>query len=176
MTDWRARVRRAWPLTALGFLGFLVRTAFLFDKVFVDGAVNYQDTDAWYHMRLIENLTRNFPHRSPVDPYLAADAPVVSVPLLFDLVVSGLAWVIGLGAPTARTVEIVGALIPPIMGGLTVVVVGLLGARLFDRRTGWLAAGLLAIAPGQFLARSVVGSWWSVPASTILSWPKIPPS
>ena len=108
-------------------------------------------------MRLIENLTRNFPHRSPVDPYLAADAPVVSVPLLFDLVVSGLAWVIGLGAPTARTVEIVGALIPPIMGGLTVVVVGLLGARLFDRRTGWLAAGLLAIAPGQFLARSVVG-------------------
>ena len=157
MTDWRAHVRRAWPLAALGFLGFLVRTAFLFDKVFVDGAVNYQDTDAWYHMRLIENLTRNFPHRSPVDPYLAADAPVVSVPLLFDLVVSGLAWVVGLGAPTARTVEIVGALIPPIMGGLTVVVVGLLGARLFDRRTGWLAAGLLAIAPGQFLARSVVG-------------------
>ena len=157
MREWRALARRAWPLAALGCLGFLVRTAFLFDKVFVDGAVNYQDSDAWYHMRLIENLTRNFPHRSPVDPYLAADAPAVSVPLLFDLLVSGLAWVIGLGAPSPRTVEIVGALVPPIMGGLTVVVVGLLGARLFNRRAGWLAAGLLAIAPGQFLARSVVG-------------------
>jgi dolichyl-phosphooligosaccharide-protein glycotransferase len=157
MTDWRARVRWWWPLVALGFLGVVVRTVFLFDKVFVDGAVNYQDSDAWYHMRLIDNLTRNFPHRSPVDPYLAADAPVVSVPLLFDLLVSGAAWMIGLGAPAPRTVEVVGALAPPILGGLTVVVVGLLGERLFDRRTGWLAAGLLAIAPGQFLARSVVG-------------------
>jgi len=157
MPEAHGRWRRWWPLAALGLLGVLVRTAFLFDKVFVSGAVNYQDTDAWYHMRLIENLTRNFPHRSPVDPYLAADAPVVSVPLLFDLLVSGVAWVIGLGTPSPRTVEIVGALAPPILGGLTVVVVGLLGARLFDVRTGWLAAGLLAIAPGQFLARSVIG-------------------
>jgi oligosaccharyl transferase (archaeosortase A-associated) len=157
MREWREAVRRDWPLAVFGVLGFLVRTAFLIDKVFVDGAVNYQDSDAWYHMRLIENLTRNFPHRSPVDPYLAADAPVVSVPLLFDLIVSGVAWVIGLGAPSPRTVEVVGALTPPIMGGLTVVVVGLIGGRLFNRRVGFLAAGLLAIAPGQFLARSVIG-------------------
>jgi asparagine N-glycosylation enzyme membrane subunit Stt3 len=100
MREWRTALRRDWPLAALAVLGFLMRTAFLVDKVFVDGAVNYQDSDAWYHMRLIENLTRNFPHRSPIDPYLAADAPVVSVPLLFDLVVSGVAWVIGLGAPS----------------------------------------------------------------------------
>ena len=119
MIDWRARVRRWWPLAALALLGFVVRTALLFDKVFVNGAVNYQDSDAWYHMRLIDNLARNFPHRSPVDPYLAADAPVVSVPLLFDLLVSGVAWVIGLGAPSSRTIEVVGALAPPVLGGLT---------------------------------------------------------
>jgi dolichyl-diphosphooligosaccharide--protein glycosyltransferase len=157
MREWRDALRRDWPLAVFGVLGFLMRTVFLVDKVFVDGAVNYQDSDAWYHMRLIDNLARNFPHRSPVDPYLAADAPVVSVPLLFDLIVSGVAWLIGLGAPSPRTVEFVGALMPPIMGGLTVVVVGLIGARLFNRWVGFLAAGLLAIAPGQFLARSVIG-------------------
>ena len=79
------------------------------------------------------------------------------MPLLFDLVVGGLAWVIGLGAPSLRTVEVVGALVPPILGALTTVPMFLIGERLFDRRAGLLAAGLLAIAPGQFLARSLLG-------------------
>ena len=146
-----------WLVALIVVVAFLARTVPLFDAVFGGSGVNYQDSDAWYHMRLIENLTRNFPHRAGVDPYLAADAPVVSVPLLFDLVVGGLAWVIGLGAPSPRTVEVVGALVPPILGALTTVPIFLIGKRLFDRRVGLLAAGLLAIAPGQFLARSLVG-------------------
>ena len=144
-------------LAAIVGAAFLARTVFLARAVLGGAGVNYQDSDAWYHMRLIENLTRQFPHRAGVDPYLGADAPVVAVPLLFDLAVGGLAWVIGLGAPSTRTVELVGALVPPLLGALTVVPVALLGARLFDRRAGLLAAALLAIMPGQFLARSVVG-------------------
>ena len=108
-------------------------------------------------MRLIDNLVRNYPHRAVVDPYLGPDAPRVAVPPLFDLLVGSIAWAIGLGAPTARTVEVVGALIPPILGALTVIVVFLIGTRLFDRRTGFLAAAVLAVAPGQFLTRSVLG-------------------
>ena len=147
----------AWLLVAIVGVAFLVRTVFLAGAVLGGAGVNYQDSDAWYHMRLIENLTRHFPHRAGVDPYLGADAPVVAVPLLFDLAVGGLAWVIGLGAPSTRTVELVGALVPPLLGALTVVPVFLVGARVFDRRSGLLAAGLLAIMPGQFLARSVLG-------------------
>jgi oligosaccharyl transferase (archaeosortase A-associated) len=149
--------RRQWPLAAMVLGAFLLRTMFLVDAVFPGGDVNYQESDAWYHMRLIDNLARNFPHRAVVDPYLGLDAPKVAVPLLFDLLVAGVAWAIGLGAPSSRTVEVVGALIPPILGALTVIVVFLIGARLFDRRTGLVAAALLAIAPGQFLARSVLG-------------------
>ena len=147
----------AWLLVAIVGVAFLARTVFLASAVLGGAAVNYQDSDAWYHMRLIENLARHFPYRAGVDPYLGADAPVVAVPLLFDLAVGGLAWVIGLGAPSTRTVELVGALVPPILGALTVVPVFLIGERVFDRRTGLLAAGLLAIMPGQFLARSVLG-------------------
>src|SRR5688572_16802847 len=33
--------------------------------------VNFLETDAWYHVRLVENQVRNFPHRVTVDPYAA---------------------------------------------------------------------------------------------------------
>ena len=157
MRERLAATGHAWLLVAIVAVAFLMRTAFLLREVFTPAGVNYQDSDAWYHMRLIENLTHNFPHRASVDPYLAADAPVVAVPLLFDLFVGTLAWLIGLGAPSPRTVEVVGALVPPALGALTTLPVFLIGERLFGRPTGLLAAGLLAIAPGQFLARSVLG-------------------
>jgi dolichyl-phosphooligosaccharide-protein glycotransferase len=157
MREHLARWGHWWLLGGIVVVGFLARTVFLFDSVFTGAGVNYQDSDAWYHMRLIENLTRHYPHRASLDPYLGPDAPVVSVPLLFDLAVGGVAWLIGLGAPAPRTIEVVGALAPPVLGALTTVPVWLIGERLFDRRTGLLAAGLLAIMPGQFLARSVLG-------------------
>ncbi|HEY2996390.1 MAG TPA: oligosaccharyl transferase, archaeosortase A system-associated [Methylomirabilota bacterium] len=144
-------------LVLIVLVAFLVRTIFLWRAVFTGEGVNYQDSDAWYHMRLIDNLTHNFPHRATIDPYLGDPAPPVSVPLLFDLFVGAVALVIGLGAPSPRTVEVVGALMPPILGALTTLPVYLIGQRLFDRRTGLLAAALLAIAPGQLLARSVLG-------------------
>jgi dolichyl-phosphooligosaccharide-protein glycotransferase len=157
MRERLARPGPGWALAGIVVVAALVRSVFLFEAVFTERGVNYQDSDAWYHMRLIENLVRNFPHRAGVDPYLGADAPVVAVPLLFDLAVGAVAWLIGLGAPSARTIEVVAAVIPPILGALTTVPVFFIGARLFDRRTGLLAAALLAIIPGQFLARSLIG-------------------
>jgi dolichyl-phosphooligosaccharide-protein glycotransferase len=157
MPERLARLGRWWPLAGVVVAAALTRTVFLAGAVFTGDGVNYQDSDAWYHMRLIDNLARNYPHRASVDPYLGAEAPPVAVPLLFDVVVAGLAWLIGLGDPSTRTVEVVAALVPPVLGALTAVPVFLIGARLFDRRAGLLAAALLAIAPGQFLARSLIG-------------------
>src|SRR5205085_1048604 len=54
---------------------FLARTVFLWRAVFTGEGVNYQDSDAWYHMRLIENLTHHYPHRATIDPYLGSPAP-----------------------------------------------------------------------------------------------------
>jgi dolichyl-phosphooligosaccharide-protein glycotransferase len=144
-------------LTLIVVVAFLARTALLWRSVFTGEGVNYQDSDAWYHMRLIDNLTHNFPHRASIDPYLGAEAPAVAVPLLFDLFVGGVALLVGFGSPSPHTVEVVGAVVPPVLGALTTLPIYLIGQRLFGRRAGLLAAGLLAIAPGQLLARSVLG-------------------
>src|SRR5688572_7900027 len=152
----RAHGHRA-LLALIVVVAFAARTVFLWRAVITDAGVNYQDSDAWYHMRLIDNLIANFPHRASIDPYLGAGAPPVAVPLLFDLAVGAAALVIGLGAPSPRTIELVGAFAPPVLGALTTLPVYLIGRRLFGRTTGLLAAGLLAIAPGQLLARSVLG-------------------
>src|SRR5262245_35384923 len=144
-------------LALIVVVAFLARTALLWRSVFTGEGVNYQDSDAWYHMRLIDNLTHNFPHRASIDPYLGADAPAVAVPLLFDLFVGAVALLVGFGSPSPHTVEVVGAVVPPVLGALATLPIYLIGQRLFGRRSGLLAAGLLAIAPGQLLARSVLG-------------------
>src|SRR4030095_9017151 len=78
---------------------FLTRTMFIWRAVFTGEGVNYQDSDAWYHMRLIDNLVPNFPHRATIDPYLGTPAPPIPVPLLFVLLSGEVAVLAALRVP-----------------------------------------------------------------------------
>ncbi len=152
-----APLRTAAVLVAMCTVAFVLRTAPLWDRVFRSGYVSFQDSDAWFHMRVIDNLVRNLPHRMSVDPYGAYPAAQdVAVAPLFDFLVAITLWVIGLGAPSPRTVDLVGALAPPVLGAVMPVIVYVFGKRVFDRLTGFFAAGLIAVLPSHFLARSVV--------------------
>lgn len=151
------------PVASTGLLPALVVSAAgllrltPWPTVLGEGPVNFRGYDAWYHLRVIDHLVANFPHRLTLDPYAAAGGQYVPLSPLFDLLVAGVAWVIGLGHPNARLTEIVAALVPPLCGALTTGLVYLLGARLFDRRAGLLAALLVAIMPGHLLERTLLG-------------------
>lgn len=139
-------------------LGLFVRIWFAYDAVLGGPFVRFAENDPWYHMRLVENLLHHFPQRIAYDPYLLfGGGQNVAVAPFLDLLIAAVALIAGLGSPSPSMVEHVGACMPALLGALCVLPAYGLGRTLFSTRAGLLAAGLTAILPGQFLARSSLG-------------------
>ena len=135
-----------------------LRIALPFSKLVSDGWIKFSGTDAYYHMRLVDNLLHNFPHRMVFDPYtFYPHGTIIPWPPFFDWLIGGTSWLLGLGAPTQHTVDIVGIYTPAILGALVILPVYFIGKLLFNRWTGVIAAGLIPVMPGEFLGRSILG-------------------
>ena len=142
---------------AIVVLAFGVRVYPAWATVFGGASVNFLETDAWYHVRLVENQVRNYPWRVTLDPYAAAGGQFVAIAPLFDTVTSTAVVVLhGRDAETAD-VERVAAFVPPVLGALTVLLMWALGRALFEWPAGVLAAALLATLPGHFMDRTMLG-------------------
>jgi oligosaccharyl transferase (archaeosortase A-associated) len=143
------------------FLGIALyfRIAFPYHLVFGSEQVKFTGIDAWYHIRIVDNLVHNFPHLNSFDPYMLFPGggwTSYHFPF-FDYLLAGIIWLIGLGSPTEHTVNLVAAYFPAILGALTVIPVYFIGKTLFNRWAGIVSAGLTAILPGEFLWRSILG-------------------
>lgn len=152
-------MRRDWILiAAMAAAAFVVRTYPAWNGVVgAGGRVNFLETDAWYHVRLVENQVHNFPWRVTLDPYAAVGGQFVPIAPLYDTITSmAVVALLGRDASTA-SIERVAAFIPPILGTLAVITIWALGRHLFDRRAGLLAAAFLAILPGHFMDRTMLG-------------------
>lgn len=127
------------------------------DDVLGGARVNFLETDAWYHVRLVESQVRNFPHRVTVDPYAAPDGQYVAVAPLLDTVIATAVFVTRGRDASPRYIEQVAAIVPAIIGVLAVAAVWALATVAFDRRAGLMAGLLAAVLPGHFLDRTLVG-------------------
>ena len=109
MIDWRARVRRWWPLAALALLGFVVRTGAPLRQ-----GLRRRRRELPGQRRLVPHAPDRQPH--PQLPASLAPSIPTSPPTrrwsrsrcCSTCSSPGVAWVIGLGAPSARTIEVVG--------------------------------------------------------------------
>src|SRR4051794_18965571 len=120
-----ALVKKLEPWALVGILGIaaVLRIAVPWSNVFGGDRVEFLETDAWYHVRLVENQVRNFPHRITVDPYASPGGQYVAVaPLLDTLISTFVFFTQGSNASTAY-IERVAALAPAVMGLLAVAVV-----------------------------------------------------
>lgn len=149
---------RSAGLLALVGGAFLLRVAIPWRAVFRDGFTRFADNDPWYHVRLVENLLGHFPVPARVDPYLMhPGVERVTLAPGLDLLVAGLAWLLGRGEPSTRLIEVVAALVPPVLGAMVVVPTYALARLVAGEVAAWIAAALIAVLPGQLLQRSLLG-------------------
>ncbi|MBN1151720.1 MAG: glycosyltransferase family 39 protein, partial [Dehalococcoidia bacterium] len=139
-------------------LALAIRIAWPYPNVFVDGNVWFRGMDAWYHMRLVDSFIANFPLTTEYDPF--SWYPHGIEPPFHPLtgwLIGGTAILFGGGTPSAHAVDVSGAVLPAILGSLTVVPAYFIGRRLFGPVAGAVSAIALAIAPGEFLSRTLLG-------------------
>lgn len=68
---------------------------------------------------------------------------------LFDLLGGLLAKVLGGGQPDLHTIEFAGALLPVLLGILTIIPLYIAASSVFDRKTGLLGAFIFAVLPAH---------------------------
>ena len=144
-------------LVAIAAAAFAIRVYPAWDAVFGHGGVNFLETDAWYHVRLVENQLRNYPWRVTIDPYAVAGGQFVAIAPLYDMITATASLALHGRDAGTESIERVAAFVPPVLGTLTIIVTWALGRRLFEWRAGLTAAALLAILPGHFMDRTMLG-------------------
>jgi oligosaccharyl transferase (archaeosortase A-associated) len=127
-------------------------------KAIFDGeAINFLETDAWYHIRLIENQVHNWPWRVTLDPYAAPGGQFVPVAPLFDTLISTAVVMVHGRDADLRSIERIAAFAPAVLGATAVVVAWALALHVFGPLAAVLTAALLAVLPGHFLDRTLLG-------------------
>ena len=145
-------------LTLFIAIALYLRVYLPYDQVFSGEWIKFTSVDAYFHMRLVDNLVHNFPQLTNFDPYLLYPFGLqIDNIHFFDWLLAGIIWVIGLGSPTQHTIDVVAVYFPAVLAALTVIPVYFIGKELFGRWAGVISAGLIALLPGEFLGRSILG-------------------
>ncbi len=140
-------------------LALWLRVVLPYNQVFVGDWVKMTGVDAYYYMRLVDNLMKHFPHVTQFDPYLQFPGGwnTGGSPDFFAYFMGGIIWLVSLGQANQHTVDVISVYIPPLLAVLTILAVFVIGVLLGSKWLGLMSAGLLAIIPGEFLNRSLLG-------------------
>ena len=170
----KSKLINALPYCAGVIISFLIalyiRTRPAAGVFLSNGFVRFGGNDPWYHLRNVEAIVHNFPNMLWFDAYtLYPNGQSQVFAPLFDMMLAAIIWVLGFGNPSQDLIYKVCAYYPAFLGALVVIPTYFAAKWIFDRRVGLLAAILIALAPGQFLSRSMIGFNDHHIAETLLS-------
>jgi len=126
-------------------------------RVLVGDSVLFDGNDGSYHIMLAKSTVLNL-QRPWFDPmtFFPRGTEITFGPFN-SWAIAILSYIADLGTPSMHTVEVVGAVLPAVFGALLVFVVYFIGRELGGRTAGFMAAVMIAVLPGQFLSRSLIG-------------------
>ncbi|WP_435096237.1 oligosaccharyl transferase, archaeosortase A system-associated [Halarchaeum sp. P4] len=125
-----------------------------------NGQVFFGGNDPWYHYRNTMYTVKHWPQTMPFDPWteFPYGTSVDQFGTLFDQLMATAALILGLGSPSEHLVGLTVLFTPVVVGALVAIPTYYLGKRLAGRSAGVIAAAVLAVLPGMFLQRSLVGT------------------
>ena len=125
-----------------------------------NGEVYFSGNDAYYHFRQVMYTVEHWPATMPYDVWTGFPTGTLAGQFgtLFDQIVATVALIIGLGDPSTETVAMTLLFAPAVFGALLAIPTYYIGKRLGGRIGGVFAAVILALLPGYFLQRSLVGA------------------
>ncbi|WP_020222478.1 oligosaccharyl transferase, archaeosortase A system-associated, partial [Halarchaeum acidiphilum] len=125
-----------------------------------NGRVILSGNDPWYHFRSTMYVVQHWPATMPFDVWsqYPTGVSVGQFGTLFDQLIATAALILGLGSPSDHLVRLVVLFTPVIVGTLVAIPTYFIAKRLAGRSAGVIAALVLALIPGVFLSRSLVGT------------------
>ncbi len=139
-------------------VAFYFRVVLPYDTVFHDPWIKLTGIDAYFYMRLVDNLVRNFPQLISFDPYYIY--PWGGHPgdiRFFAFMMAAIIKLLGGAAPPQQAVDTIAVWVPAVMGVLVIIPVFFIARVLAGRWAGLVAAAAAAVLPGEFLNRSMLG-------------------
>ena len=146
-------------LTLIFLVTLSLRIGIPWSHVFVGQWVKFTDNDAYFYVRLLDNLSHHFPSLGSFDPYFIypAGKNLAQQPLFMVYFMGFFTWLFGGGSPSQHTVDLVAAYFPAVLGALLVFPVFFIGRAVFNKWAGLIAAAFTALMPGEFLIRTLLG-------------------
>jgi dolichyl-phosphooligosaccharide-protein glycotransferase len=146
-------------LVATCLLASFLRIALPYATVFGGQWIKLTGIDAYFYMRMVDNLVNNFPTLYSFDPYLIFPDgfSTAGFPAFFAYLLAGSVKLLGGAAPSQQVEDSIAVYVPAVLGIITVIPVYFVGRALFNKWAGLIAAVLTAIMPGEILSRSLLG-------------------
>jgi len=141
-------------------IALYLRIALPYPTVFDGRWIKLTGIDAYYYMRLVDNLLANFPQLTAFDPFMLFPGGDIigRVPTFFAYMLAGTVRLLGGAAATQPAADSIAVYVPAILGALTVIPVFFMGRAVSNRWGGLVAALLAAAMPGELLSRSLLGN------------------